>query len=335
MLNQNRKLNLKKTFLQWEFFLVAVFIIINIVNASLSEYYLNLPTLVGVTQSFLDKAFIVLPMTFVLLMGEIDISPASTVALSSVVMAVSYNYWGAPMWLSIIICLLTGLLCGMFNGFILTRFRELPPMIVTLSTQLLFRGIALLILKDQSCGGFPEWFQFLGWGSVAGIPFVLLLFIACAVVFVLLLHKTNFGRYVYAIGSNRVASEFSGVNVNRTRFLVYSLVGLMSAVASLVLASRMDSTRPNVAMGYELDVIAMVVLGGVSSLGGKGRLAGPLIAIFIIGFLRYGLGLVNIQSEMLLIVLGCLLAVSVLIPNLKRNSQSAYNRTKNVKENVQ
>lgn len=317
---------LKKFFLQWEWMLILIFLIINIVNASISEYYLNLSALVGITQSFLDKAFIVLPMTFVLLLGEIDISPASTVALSSVIMAVSYNYLGVPMGVAVLICLGVGLLCGMFNGLVLVRFPELPPMIVTLATQLLYRGIALLILEDQACGGFPDWFLELGWGEIAGIPLVLLLFVLCAVIFTLLLHKTNFGRYVYAIGSNRTASQFSGVKVGLVRFTVYALVGVMAAVAALVLTSRMDSTRPNVATGYELDVIAMVVLGGVSSLGGKGRMGGPLIAIFIIGFLRYGLGLINLQSEVILIVIGCLLAISVLIPNLhtRRNKKPSH-----------
>lgn len=149
-------LKLKKFFLQWEWMLILIFLIINIVNASISEYYLNLSALVGITQSFLDKAFIVLPMTFVLLLGEIDISPASTVALSSVIMAVSYNYLGVPMGVAVLICLGAGLLCGMFNGLVLVKFPELPPMIVTLATQLLYRGIALLILEDQACGGFPR-----------------------------------------------------------------------------------------------------------------------------------------------------------------------------------
>ncbi|WP_238726182.1 ABC transporter permease [Diplocloster modestus] len=200
-------LKLKKFFLQWEWMLILIFLIINIVNASISEYYLNLSALVGITQSFLDKAFIVLPMTFVLLLGEIDISPASTVALSSVIMAVSYNYLGVPMGVAVLICLGAGLLCGMFNGLVLVKFPELPPMIVTLATQLLYRGIALLILEDQACGGFPDWFLELGWGEIAGIPLVLFLFVLCAVIFTLLLHKTNFGRYVYAIDGQHQAER--------------------------------------------------------------------------------------------------------------------------------
>jgi len=316
--NLNLKNDWKQYLFQWEAVLILIFIIINIINALISEYYLNLGKLINITQSFLDKAFIVLPMTLVLLLGEIDISVGSTVALSSVLMAISYNNLGLPMWVAVIICLLTGIICGFINGIILVKFKELPPMIVTLSTMLLYRGIALVILEDQASGGFPDWFEFLGWGSVLGIPSILILFILFCVLFILLLHKTNFGRRIYAIGSNRTASLFSGVNIDRIRVTVYMLTGFMSAVTALFLVSRMDSTRPNVATGYELDVIAMVVLGGVSSAGGVGRMYGPIISVFLIGFLRYGLGLVNVQAPALLVIIGCLLVGAVLIPNLRK-----------------
>jgi rhamnose transport system permease protein len=219
------------------------------------------------------------------------------------------------MWIAVLICLGIGALCGFFNGLVLTRFKELPPMIVTLSSMMLYRGIALIILEDHSSGNFPAWFAELGWGSMLGIPIILWIFIICAIIFTLVLHKTNFGRQIYAIGSNRIASKFSGVNIERTRLIVYTLVGLMSALASLFLTSRTNSARPNIATGYEMDVIAMVVLGGVSSLGGTGKMAGPLISIMIIGFLRYGLGLMNVQTPVLLIITGCLLVFAVLISN--------------------
>jgi len=311
------KFSWKKFFLQWEWFLVLLFIGINIMNANLSPYYMNSSGLLNATSSFLEKAFIALPMVFVLILGEIDISVASTVALSSVVMAVSYNDLGIPMGAAILICLGTGTLCGFINGFILTKYKELAPMIVTLGTQILFRGIATMILKDQASGNFPNWFSEIYWGSIGDIPYMLIAFVVFAVIFGIVLHKTTFGRRVYAIGSNRIASRYSGIKVDRTRLIIYTITGTMAAVTAIFLTSRMGSTRPNIGMAYEMDAIAMVVLGGISTSGGKGRFIGAIISIFIIGFLRYGLGLINVSSQVMLIIIGALLITAVLLPNLK------------------
>lgn len=307
----------KALFLQWETLLVLLFVCINILNASLSPYYLNGDGLLIATSSFLEKAFIALPMVYVLVLGEIDISVASTVALSSVVMGVAYNNLGLPMIVAILICLATGTLCGFINGFILTKFKELAPMIVTLGTQILYRGIATMILKDQASGNFPMWFSEIYWGSLGSIPYMLIAFILFSIAFGFVLHKTTFGRRVFAIGSNRVTSRYSGVQVDKTRLLIYTITGTMASITALFLTSRMGSTRPNIAQGYELEAIAMVVLGGISTSGGKGRFIGAVISIFVIGFLRYGLGLINVSSQVMLIIIGALLIGAVMIPNLK------------------
>ncbi|KQL46376.1 branched-chain amino acid ABC transporter permease [Brevibacillus choshinensis] len=306
----------KTFFLQWEWMLVLIFILVNVINANLSPYYLNADNLRDATMTFLDKAFIVLPMVFVIILGDIDISVASIVALSSVVMADLYTM-GVPMGLAVVICLAVGTLCGYINGMLITRFKELSAVIVTLATMIIYRGIAYILLEDQAAGKFPEWFKFLGWGYVGTVPFILIVFAVFALNFGLLLHKTTFGRRVYAMGSNLTASQFSGIQVDRIKILVFTLAGLMSSVTALFLTSRMGSTRPNIATGYELDVIAMVVLGGISTSGGKGRMIGAILAIFLIGFLRYGLGLVNVPAQMLLIIIGLLLIVAVMVPNLK------------------
>ncbi|QHQ61846.1 ABC transporter permease [Anaerocolumna sedimenticola] len=316
VISAEKKFSLKKFFLQWEWFLVLLFIGINIMNSNLSPYYMNADGLLNATSSFLEKAFLALPMAFVLILGEIDISVGSTVALSSVVMAVSYNNLGVPMGVAVLICLLTGTICGFINGFILTKYKELAPMIVTLGTQILYRGIATMILKDQASGNFPTWFSDIYWGSVGSIPYMLITFIVLAVIFGVILHKTTFGRRVFAIGSNRVTSLYSGIQVDRIRLIIYTLTGTMAAITAIFLTSRMGSTRPNIAMAYEMDAIAMVVLGGISTSGGKGRFIGAIISIFIIGFLRYGLGLINVSSQVMLIIIGCLLIGAVMIPKL-------------------
>lgn len=308
---------LKKFLLRWEAVLVLVLLLVNVFNTMSSPYYLSVTGLLDATRDFMDKSFIVFPMAMIILMGEIDISVGAAIALSSVIMGVAYNAGnGIPMVAALLLALLVGTACGLINGLLLTRFKELSPMIVTLSTMTIYRGIAYIILKDQAAGKFPSWFQKFGWGTVGPVPYVLIVFAILAVIFTIVLNKTKLGRRIYAIGSNRTASIFSGIKVDQIRILAYTLAGFMSGLTAIFLTSRMSSTRPNIGYMYELDIISMVVLGGISTSGGKGRLAGALISIFVIGYLKYGLGLNNISSQILMIVIGLLLIISVLTPNL-------------------
>ncbi|WP_243459239.1 ABC transporter permease [Metabacillus bambusae] len=312
-----KEFSLKEFFLQWEWMLVIILVVVTIINANLSPYYLNYASLRDGTMIFLDKAYIVFPMAMIMILRDIDISVGSTVALSSVVMATMYNSLGVPMELAIVICLAVGALCGLINGLLIVKFKELSAVIVTLGTMILYRGIAYVILEDQSSGNFPEWFGFFGWGYIFGIPFILILFVIVAIVFGLLLHKTTFGRQIIAMGNNPTASRFSGVKVDKVKIIVFTLAGLMAGLTALFLSSRMGSTRPNVANMYELDVIAMAALGGISTAGGKGKIIGTVIAVFIIGYLQYGLGLINIPAQTLLIIVGALLILAVAVPKIK------------------
>ncbi len=175
MIKTKEKFNPVKYFLQWEWILLLVFILVNIMNASLSENYLNLNGLLRAAMIFLDKGFIVFPMVFVIIMGDIDISISSTVALSSVVMATAYNA-GLPMGAAVVLCLAVGTVCGFINGFLITKFKELATVIITLATMTLYRGIAYIILENQSAGGFPKWFSKLSWVLFGGIPYILIAF---------------------------------------------------------------------------------------------------------------------------------------------------------------
>jgi len=319
IISADQKFSWKKSLLQWEVFLLLIFIAVNIMNAFISPYYLSVSGLFTATSSFLEKAFVALPMAYILVLGDIDISVGATVALSSVMMGVAYANFGLPMSVCVLICLLTGTICGLVNGLILSKFPELAPMIVTLGTQILYRGIATMILEDQAATGLTSvtWFSNLYWGYLGPIPYMLIIFIICAVVFGVVLHKTTFGRRMYAIGSNSVASMYAGIHVQKIRLIVFTITGLFAGVTALFLTARMGSTRPNIAEGYELDAISMVVLGGFSTSGGKGRFIGAIISIFIIGFLRYGLGLINVPSQAMLIIIGALLICAVMLPNLK------------------
>jgi len=326
LMSAKRSIDLKSLFQYWEWKLVLIFIIVIIVNSILSPHFLSAAGLVSATRIFLDKAFIVLPMAFVIILGDIDISVASIVALSSVIMGVSYNL-GMPMWLAMIVCLSVGTLSGFFNGLLIVKFKELSAVIVTLSTMIIYRGIAFIILGDLAAGGFPQWFSFLGWGDLGGLPFMLVTFAVFAVIFFILLHKTTFGRKIYAMGNNLTASRFSGIQVDKIKVIVFTLTGLMASVTALFLTSRMGSTRPNVAIGYELDVIAMVVLGGVSTAGGKGRIIGVILSIFLVGFLKFGLGLQNVPAQAQLVIVGLLLIFAVIMPNFKTKTKIRKSKT--------
>ena len=279
--------------------------------------------------NFLDKAFLVYPMMMIIVLGNIDVSVGSIIALSSVIMAVSYNA-GLSMPLAMVLCLAVSTFCGFINGFLQAKFRELSSTIITISTQIIYRGIAYIILEDKAAGKFPTWFSFLGWGYIGKVPFIMIVFIVFTILFAILIHKTRFGRQLFAMGNNSTACRYSGIKTENMLISVSTIMGFMAGITALFLTSRMGSTRPNVATGYELDVIAMVVLGGVSTSGGKGRITGPLLSIFIIGFLNYGLGLFNISAQVLLIIIGALLIVAVMLQNLRFDKSGQKSGAKHV-----
>ena len=309
----------KRFILQWEWMLVLMLIVVNIFNVSASPNYANLKNILNASRDFLDKAIVVFPMAFVLMLGEIDISVASIMALSATIMGVVYQA-GASMAVAIAAGLLTGIICGFINGMILVKFPELSSMIVTLSTQIIFRGIASIILETKSVGGFPPWFTKIAAGKIGGmVPYGLVFVIVEALFFAYLLHYTKFGRRCYAMGNSVTVAKYSGVKTDKIKVIVYTMAGLFSAIAAVYLASKMSSVRPDVAKGYELDIIAMAVLGGVSTSGGKGRILGASLAILVIGYLRYGLGLINASSQIIMIVVGALLIIAVAIPSLQNS----------------
>ena len=263
----------------------------------------------------------VLPMCFVLVLGDIDISVGSILAFSATMLGVTYNA-GAPMIVAVLVALLTGTVCGCINGAIATQFTELNPMIITFGTQVVYRGLCEIILGDQSTGGLNNvmWFSNLYWGKLGGVvPYMFIVFVLCAIVFGIVQHKTTFGRRMYAIGANREAARYSGINVQGTRFVVYVITGLFAGVAAIFTAASMGSINNAVGKGTEMDAIGICVLGGILTDGGKGNFIGAMISVFLLGLLEYGLGLVNVSSNVMLVIKGALLVISVMIPNLKIN----------------
>lgn len=308
---------LKTTLLSWESLLVLVAVAIFVTNSLASPYFLNAWSLSDLTFNFTEKALIALAMALLIIAGEIDLSVAAIIALASTLMGLALQ-WGADTPVLVLVGIGVGLACGAFNGALVTRL-GLPSIVVTIGTMSLFRGISFIILGDQSFKGYPPSFSWFGQGYVWWvISFELVLFLVAAVIFGVLLHRTNFGRRVFAIGNNPVAAEFSGVRVARIKFILFCLTGLMSGVAAVLLTARLGSTRPSIAEGFELEAITMVVLGGVSILGGSGSIPGVVIAAFIMGLVTFGLGLLNVPGIVMSIFIGALLIVVIALPILFR-----------------
>jgi rhamnose transport system permease protein len=308
---------LRSAVLSWESLLVLVAVGIFILNSFASPYFLNAWSLSDLTFNFTEKALIALAMALLIISGEIDLSVASIIALASTMMGLALQY-GADTPTLVAVGIGVGLLCGAFNGFLVTGLK-LPSIVVTIGTMSLFRGIAFIILGDQSFKGYPPSFSWFGQGYVWWvISFELVLFLVCAVIYWVLLHRTNFGRRVFAIGNNDVAARFSGVRVERIKFILFCLTGLMSGLAAILLTARLGSTRPSIAEGFELDAITMVVLGGVSILGGAGSILGVVLAALIVGLVTFGLGLLNVPGIVMTIFTGSLLIVVIALPILFR-----------------
>jgi len=303
--------------LSWEMLLFGVAFAIFIANSFASPYFLNAFSLSDLTFNFCEKGLIALAMALLIVSGEIDLSVASTMALCSTLMGLAVQFGlGTPGL--VLIAIGVGLLCGMFNGALVTGL-GLPSIVVTIGTMSLYRGIAFIILGDQAYKGYPESFAFFGQGYVWWvISFEFTLFMAFAAVFWFVLHKTNFGRRIFAIGNSQTTALYSGVNVRQIKFILFCLTGIMSGIASVLLTSRLGSTRPSLAQGYELESITMVVLGGVAITGGAGSIVGVVIAAFIMGLVTFGLGLLNVPGIVMSIFIGLLLIITIALPILWR-----------------
>lgn len=299
----------------WEALLLVVAVAIFIANSLASPYFLDPWNLSDASFNFTEKALIAFAMAMLIIAGEIDLSVASIIALCSTVMGAAMMA-GVPVWGLVALGLGTGLSCGAFNGLLVAGF-GLPSIVVTIGTMSLFRGISFIVLGDGAYTGYPEGFAWFGQGYVWWVfSFELVLFAVMALLFYILLHRTNFGRLVYVIGNNATTARFSGVRVDRVRFILFLLTGLMSGIAAICLTSRLGSTRPSIATGFELEVVTMVVLGGVSILGGSGSIPGVVIAALVMGLVTFGLGLLNVPGIVMSIIVGALLIGVIALPRL-------------------
>jgi len=302
-------------FLRWEWMLVALILIDVLINMRLTPYFLDAQNLSRTSSDFMEIGLMMLPMVFVIITGNIDLSVASNMGMSASFMGFLHNL-GVNIWLAALAGLILGTLGGLLNGFLVARVK-LPSLVVTLGTYAFFRGIAYGFLGDQAARGYPEAFTYFGQGKVFGslIPFSAALFLGMALIFGLVLHRTTFGRYLFSIGNNENATAYSGVPVARIKLIIFIISGFMSALAGLILAARFGSTRPDIGTGLELAVITAAVLGGVDINGGKGTMVGAVLSLLLIGFMRFGMGLLNIQGQVQGIAIGLLLILSILLPS--------------------
>ena len=305
--------------LRWETILVLLLAAVMIFNTWISPYFLDIYNLSDATFNFSEKAIVALSMALLIISRDIDLSVAAIIAVASLAMGEA-SVAGASMPVLILIGLGVGAACGAFNGALVTGF-GLPAIVVTIGTMSLFRGLAQVVLGDQAITTYPASFAAVGQGYLAPgvpIPISFTVFLVLAAVFGFVLHRTVIGRRIFALGNNPVAARFSGIAVGRIRFWLFVLSGLMAGLAAVFLTARIGSTRPNIALGFELEVVTMAVLGGVSIAGGSGTILGVVLSVFVLGFTTRGLSLVNVPGIVINVLNGSLLIAAISLPIIAR-----------------
>ena len=318
---------LRTTLTSWEGFLFGVLLALILVNAIASPFFLTVGNQINMFQLSIEKIIVALVMTFVIINGEIDLSVASIMGLSACAFGWLFQQ-GVPAGGAVAIALAIGVLCGAFNAFWIVGF-GIPSLVVTLATMIAFRGFARVLLEDRGATDFPDWFDALGQrGLIGPVTLAMIIFAVFAAIAVLILQRTAFGRKVYFIGANRAVAEYSGLDVRAVKARIFIASGVISALAGLLFAARVGAVRGDIASGFELDIITMVLLGGVSIFGGAGTMSGTILAILIVLNLRNGMALANITGHIQTGVLGILLILSVMVPVIRETAGRLITRVR-------
>jgi rhamnose transport system permease protein len=299
---------------RWESLLLALLVTVVAVNAAAVPGYLGLQNQSNLLVLSIEKAIVALAMAFVIIGGEIDLSVASVMGLSCVVMA---SLWqgGAPIEIAALMAILVGAACGLFNGF-WVAIVGLPSLAVTLAGLIGYRGLAYLLIEDRFIS-IPESFKAIAQDPFLGpAPLSLLIYAGLFVAAAVLLHASGFGRYVFVIGNSRDVALYSGVRVARIKLAIMTMSGAVAALAGVLIAARFGAVRGSTAQGFELDIITIVLLGGVSIFGGSGTMIGVLLSTLLVLNLRNGMDLASISGNAQVGVIGLLLILSVLLPNI-------------------
>ena len=297
--------------------LLIVFGIICLIISLITPQFLTLSNLTIIVTQVSINALLAFGVTFVIITGGIDLSLGSIVAVTGVTSAMLAHPDSYPVLIPIVMGLLAGLLMGAFNGFIITK-SKIAPFIVTLGTMTIGRGLALILSDGRPVSNLSDSFNYLGSGTVFGIPFLILIFILVFALCSIILSKTILGRHIYAIGGNEQAARATGINIDRVKLSVYSISGLLAGLAGILLASRITTGQPNAGAGFELDAIAAVVIGGTSTAGGRGTMTGTLIGVLLIGVINNGLDLLNVTSYYQQVVMGIIIIGAVIVDSLNQ-----------------
>ena len=302
----------------WEGFLAIILLMVVIVNSLLSESFLSIENQINLFVLSIEKVIIALIMAKIIINAEIDLSVASMMGLSACALG-WFVESGMSMTMALIASITIGAVGGAFNGFWITVVK-LPSLVVTLAMLIGFRGLARVLIGDRSIKMFPQWFEDLGQQPLfLNIPFSVMIFMAVLICVVITLEYTGFGRHIYTIGINQNVALYSGINVARVKMLLFIFSGIISAIAGILYAARLGTVRGDMGLGFELDIITIVLLGGVSIFGGSGSIYGVILSILIVLYLRNGMSLSNITGHLQTGVIGVLLILSVLIPNVLEN----------------
>jgi rhamnose transport system permease protein len=300
----------------WEGFLLLILVATIVANLSMSPVFLTVGNQINLFQLSIEKIIIALVMTLIIINGEIDLSVSSMMGLAACLFGWLFEQ-GVDAGLAVLLALLAGMAGGAFNAFWITRV-GLPSLVVTLAMLIGFRGVARILVEDRGITDFPAWFDALGQQALIGpLPLSLLIFLAMLAVLIVVLQFSGFGRQVYVIGNNKEVALYSGVRVDRVKTILFVASGTVSALAGVLYAARVGSIRGDVGVGFELDIITMVLLGGVSIFGGSGSIFGTLLSILIVLNLRNGMALANVTGHIQTGVIGLLLILSVLLPNAR------------------
>lgn len=308
---------------RWETFLLLLLIVVLAVGQARTPQLLSLSNISISTAAYMEKAVIAIPMTMIILMGDIDLSVGSVLGLASCVFGLLIS-GGWSLWPAVAAVLLLGAAAGAINGMIITGLK-LPSLVVTLGTLALYRGLANISLSGRGVAKFPSIVTTFGYQNIPGtsLPWPVLVFLVLFIPAMIFLHTSRTGRGIYAAGSNAVTSRYSGIRVDRVRIGLFVLAGLFSALAGLMLTARLGSARADNGLGFELEVITAVLLGGVSIFGGKGSLLGVLLALLLLDTIESSLSLSGVSSNVQQVVLGALLIASVLLTTGSRRVRDA------------
>jgi len=313
---------------RWETLLVLALIGLIALGTTLSPFFLTAGNFSNLIAALMEVAIMAMPMTLIIVAGEIDLSVESMAGLSSAILGFLWAA-GVPLWVGIPVVLVVGALGGLLNGLIVAR-GGLPSLVVTLGTLALFRGMALIVLGPRGVSDFPSAFTELGFGHVPGtlIPWPFVVFLGLALVLGIVLHRTWIGRQVFAIGKNPSTARFSGVRVTRVRVSLFVLSGVIAALAGVILTSRLSSARADAGSGMTLTVATVVLLGGVNIFGGSGTIPGVALAVLCVAVMQNALRLANVTVEVQSIALGLLLILSVVIPTFAHQAKLALDRAR-------